>query len=155
MKKNSIACEFYSLSFSELSNSQQRLVEAAKIATNRSYSPYSHFSVGAAVLLDNDVVITGTNQENVAYPSGLCAERTAMFYANSQYPDSAPVAIAIAAFTDGHFTENPITPCGSCRQVLVESEKRFKRPVEIILYGDKHIILVKDVSAMLPLSFEF
>lgn len=155
MQKNNAICEYYSLSFSELNPTQQKLVEEAKSATSRSYSPYSHFSVGAAVLLDNDAIVSGSNQENIAYPSGLCAERTAMFSANSQYPDSAPVAIAIAAFNNGAFTEQPITPCGACRQVLIESEQRFHRPIEVLLYGEKQILLVKNISSLLPLSFDF
>lgn len=155
MQKNNAICEYYSLSFSELNPTQQKLVEVAKSATSRSYSPYSHFSVGAAVMLDNDAIVSGSNQENIAYPSGLCAERTAMFSANSQYPDSAPVAIAIAAFNNGAFTEQPITPCGACRQVLIESEQRFHRPIEVLLYGEKQILLVKNISSLLPLSFDF
>lgn len=155
MQKNNAICEYYSLSFSELNPTQQKLVEVAKSATSRSYSPYSHFSVGAAVMLDNDAIVSGSNQENIAYPSGLCAERTAMFSANSQYPDSAPVAIAIAAFNNGAFTEQPITPCGACRQVLIESEQRFHHQIEVILYGEKQILLVKNISSLLPLSFDF
>lgn len=155
MQKNNAICEYYSLSFSELNPTQQKLVEEAKSATSRSYSPYSHFSVGAAVLLDNDAIVSGSNQENIAYPSGLCAERTAIFSANSQYPDSAPVAIAIAAFNNGAFTEQPITPCGACRQVLIESEQRFHHQIEVILYGEKQILLVKNISSLLPLSFDF
>lgn len=155
MQKNNAICEYYSLSFSELNPTQQKLVEVAKSATSRSYSPYSHFSVGAAVLLDNDAIVSGSNQENIAYPSGLCAERTAMFSANSQYPDSAPVAIAIAAFNNGAFTEQPITPCGACRQVLIESEQRFHHQIEVLLYGEKQILLVKNISSLLPLSFDF
>lgn len=155
MQKNNAIYEYYSLSFSELNPTQQKLVEEAKSATSRSYSPYSHFSVGAAVLLDNDAIVSGSNQENIAYPSGLCAERTAMFSANSQYPDSAPVAIAIAAFNNGAFTEQPITPCGACRQVLIESEQRFHHQIEVILYGEKQILLVKNISSLLPLSFDF
>ncbi|MCQ2344759.1 MAG: cytidine deaminase [Paludibacteraceae bacterium] len=155
MEKCSVACEYYSLSFSELNSLQQKLVEAAKVATSHSYSPYSHFSVGAAVLLDNGIIVSGSNQENIAYPSGLCAERTAMFSANSQYPESAPIAIAIAAYTNGAFVEKPITPCGACRQVLIESEQRFNHPIELMLYGEKQILLVKNVSSLMPLSFDF
>ena len=155
MKKCNIEFEYYSLSFNELNITQQKLVEAAKSATSHSYSPYSHFSVGAAVLLDNDVIVSGSNQENIAYPSGLCAERTAMFSANSQYPDSAPVALAIAAYENGSFKEQPITPCGACRQVLIESEQRFNHPIEVILYGEKQTLLIKNVSSLLPLSFDF
>src|SRR5699024_9590066 len=112
-------------------------------ATRRSYAPYSHFSVGAAALLANGVVVTGTNQENAAYPSGLCAERTTLFYANSQYPDQAVVTLAIAARTEKDFIDTPIPPCGACRQVILETEKRYKQPIRILLYGKKCIYEVQ------------
>ena len=107
----------------ELSAAERQLLEQAIEATNRSYAPYSHFCVGAAVLLENGEVVIGCNQENAAYPSGLCAERTALFAAGAQYPDCAVEVLAIAARgTDGELTEEPTGPCGSCRQVIIESE---------------------------------
>ena len=112
-------------------------------ATARSYSPYSHFSVGAAALLGNGTVVTGTNQENAAYPSGLCAERTTLFYANSQYPDQPVVTLAIAARTEKDFIDHPIPPCGACRQ-----------PIRILLYGKECIYEVKSIGDLLPLSFD-
>ena len=104
-------------------------------------------------MLANDEIIVGTNQENAAYPSGICAERTAMFYANSQFPHIAPTSMAIAAFHNGDFKEEAISPCGSCRQVLLETEIRFNKDIEIILYGKKEILIIKSIKDLLPLSF--
>lgn len=146
---------YKSLKSNELSNVQLRLIDACKNAVRGSYAPYSNFNVGAAVLLENDIIVTGANQENVAYPSGMCAERIAMFAANAGYPDSAPIALAIAACKNGIFTDKPVTPCGACRQVLIESEKRFGRSIQILLYGTEEIILIDNVADLLPLSFEF
>ncbi|MGM9805498.1 MAG: cytidine deaminase [Candidatus Aphodosoma sp.] len=146
-----IPVEIYS--FEELSAEERQLVEAAKEATVRAYSPYSHFQVGAAVSLSNGEIVTGTNQENAAYPSGLCAERTAMFYANSRYPGSAPRMMAVAAFADGGFTSSPVTPCGSCRQVLSETEKRFRTDIPVILYGTGKVYKLRSIQDLLPLAF--
>lgn len=105
--------------------------------------------------LANNIIVTGTNQENAAYPSGLCAERTTLFYANSQYPDQAVETLAIAARNErGEFLEEPIPPCGACRQVMLETEKRFKRPMRILLSGEKGIYELRSVGALLPLSFD-
>jgi cytidine deaminase len=139
--------------YNELQLSEKNLVDAAKEAVTRAYAPYSHFQVGAAILLANGEIITGNNQENAAYPSGLCAERTALFYANSQYPDVAVDTIAIAAYTEGMFLEKPITPCGGCRQVILEAQNRYQHPVRIILYGSKEIYLIEKITDLLPLSF--
>ena len=148
-----IAIKIYDLE--ELSESDRELLGAACEATNRSYAPYSHFSVGAAARLASGAIVTGSNQENAAYPSGLCAERTTLFYANSQYPDQAVETLAIAARNErGEFLEDPIPPCGACRQVMLETEKRFNRPMRILLYGRKGIYELKSVGALLPLSFD-
>lgn len=141
-------------SWNELSEEEKTLVDFARQATNRSYAPYSHFHVGAAIGLANGVIVTGTNQENAAYPSGMCAERTALFYANSQYPDQAIKAIAIAARTDEGFTEKPITPCGACRQVLLETENRYGSHIRIYLYGTREIQVIESAGSLLPLSFD-
>lgn len=139
---------------SEFNNQDCELIRIAKANINHSYSPYSKFSVSAAIALDNGEIITGTNQENAAYPSGLCAERVAMFYANSKYPDAKPLTIAIAAYTNGNFVDIPIPPCGSCRQVLLESEIRYKSAIRIILIGKSKIFLLEDIKSLLPLSFD-
>ncbi|MDQ1770958.1 cytidine deaminase [Labilibaculum sp. A4] len=155
MKKTQIITTVFEYdSVDELPLEEQELVKNAKEAALRSYSPYSKFSVGAAILLENDEIIQGNNQENSAYPSGLCAERVAMFYANSKFPDSAVKAIAVTARTNGSFSGNPIPPCGSCRQVLLETEERFNQPIKLILYGEKKIRIVETVKEMLPLYFE-
>lgn len=140
--------------FDELNKADQDLMKAAMDATARSYAPYSRFSVGAAALLANGVVVTGTNQENAAYPSGLCAERTTLFYANSQYHDQPVMTLAIAARTEKDFIDLPIPPCGACRQVILETEKRYKQPIRILLYGKKEVYEVKSICDLLPLSFD-
>ncbi|WP_294535598.1 cytidine deaminase [uncultured Bacteroides sp.] len=140
--------------YDELSESDQELLTNAMDATRRSYAPYSRFSVGAAARLANGIVVTGTNQENAAYPSGLCAERTTLFFANSQYPDQPVDTLAIAAKTEKDFIDTPIPPCGACRQVMLETEKRYGQPLRVLLYGKKGIYEIRSVSDLLPLSFD-
>lgn len=139
--------------YEELSDSDKQLVEAAKEATKQSYAPYSHFNVGAAVLLEDGTIVTGSNQENAAYPSGLCAERTTLFYAGSQYPNKAITTLAIAASNTEGFTELPVTPCGACRQVLLETEMRYKRPIRVLMYGTAFVYEILGTKDLLPLSF--
>ena len=122
MENRNITTKIIVCSYDELNEEEKKLIDAAKEATNRSYSPYSRFQVGAAALLSGGTVITGSNQENAAYPSGICAERTTLFYANSQYPDLPVEALAIAAQTSGDFIDHPTAPCGACRQVILETE---------------------------------
>ncbi len=138
----------------ELTEQEQLLVRQAQKATQRSYSPYSRFQVGAAVLLDNETIITGSNQENAAYPSGLCAERTALFYAGSQYPDMPVKALAIAGYTEGEFLDEPLSPCGACRQVMLETETRSNIPMRVYLVGRKKIYILESASSLVPLSFK-
>lgn len=153
MKAKEIRIAYCSVDIGELDKDLQRLVEEAKHQTDSAYCPYSNFSVGAAVLLDNGVIVGGNNQENIAYPSGLCAERTAMFYANSQYPDHKPTAIAIAAKNGGQFLDKPICPCGGCRQALLEAELRYKSPIRVILYGTQDTLVIDSIADMLPFAF--
>ncbi len=141
-------------SVNELSEVEQELVQRAKKAVKRSYAPYSKFNVGAALLLDNGEIIEGNNQENSAYPSGLCAERVAIFYANSLYPENRVVAMAITSFANGRFSSFPIPPCGACRQVLLETEERYKEPLKVLLCGEEKIVQVNSVKDLLPLHFE-
>ena len=129
------------------------MVDLAKSATQRAYSPYSRFNVGAALLLANGEIVTGSNQENVAFPSGTCAERTTCFYAHSSYPGVRFVKLAIAAFHNGAFTPHPVSPCGACRQVLAEYERIGGAKLEIILYGADEIYVLSEVSDLLPLIF--
>ena len=141
--------------YEELDAADRELIDAAREATHRSYAPYSHFSVGAAARLADNTVVCGSNQENAAYPSGLCAERTTLFYANSRYPDQAVTTLSIAARNEqGEFLDDPIPPCGACRQVMLETEVRYRQPMRILLYGRKGIYEVKKVGDLLPLSFD-
>ncbi|MDR3329517.1 MAG: cytidine deaminase [Prevotellaceae bacterium] len=148
----SITVEEYG-SFSELATSDKQLVQQAREASKNAYSPYSHFQVGAAVLLSNGEVVAASNQENGAYPSGLCAERTALFYAGARFPGAAVVAIAIAAQSGGRFCARPVYPCGACRQVMLESEMRGGQPVRIIMDGEQAVEVVQSAHDLLPLSF--
>ena len=138
----------------ELEPEMQVLVNKAKEQVGHAYAPYSNFRVGAAVLLTNGALFVGNNQENAAYPSGLCAERVALFYANAQFPDVPVRAIAIAAFTGKDFVTMPITPCGSCRQVILESENRFDSNIAIYMYGTECIYQLDSAKDLLPLRFE-
>ena len=139
---------------SELTDAERSLVEQAIEATNRSYAPYSNFSVGAAILLKNGTTIMGCNQENAAFPSGICAERSAIFAAGAQYPDQPVRMLAIAARgTHGDLEEEPVGPCGSCRQVIIESETRAKAPIRILLYGKKYVYVIDGVRELMPLTF--
>lgn len=155
MKKQKIEIPYEVFSIDELNAEDQQLMNAAREATRRSYAPYSHFHVGAAVLLENGVIVTGTNQENVASPSGLCAERTTLFYANSQYPDQKVKALAIAAcHADKGIPHAPITPCGACRQVMLETENRYGFPIRILLCGEREVYVIKSTKDLLPFSFD-
>lgn len=154
MKDLTIKSVFKVYHYDELSTSDKELVDQAKKACERSYAPYSNFAVGAAALLTNGIIITGSNQENAAYPSGTCAERTTLFYANSQYPDQAVDTLAVAAHNSKRFLPSPIPPCGACRQVIMEVEKRGQKPIRILLYGDNEIYECNGIANLLPLSFE-
>ena len=141
-------------SLDQLELRDRELAQAAIEATKSSYAPYSHFNVGAAVRLDNGEIIKGSNQENAAYPSGICAERTAMFYASANYPENAMTAIAITASQNGTLCDNPATPCGSCRQVMAQYQTKGGQPMEILLIGGKKIWKFGKVDDVLPLIFD-
>jgi cytidine deaminase len=153
MKSFNISAKITVCNYIELNKIEKSVIDAAKAAIKGTYSPYSHFAVGASVLLANGEIICGSNQENAAYPSGLCAERTALFYARSRFPDEAVETVGLAAFYKDHYTDDPVTPCGACRQVLLEVEKRNDRPVSLILYGEKAIYRIERASDLLPLAF--
>jgi cytidine deaminase len=153
MKEYKISTRMRSYQWEELSESQRALVTVAKEQTERSYCPYSHFHVGAAALLSNGVIIRGANQENAAYPSGLCAERSALFAAGAQYPEQPVEKLAIACFTDGHFTKEPGAPCGACRQVMLETEHRYGGKMEVILFGENETLVFDSAADLLPLIF--
>lgn len=154
MKTKEITLKVEELTYDELSDSDRTLVEEAREATSRSYAPYSHFRVGAAILLSNGETVTGANQENVAYPSGTCAERSACFYAHARYPEAKFEKIAIAARgTDGEFVNDPVAPCGACRQALLEYEMLAGHDVEVLLVGRDCIYRLPSVRSTLPLAF--
>lgn len=140
--------------YEELAEADRQLIDAARQATYRSYAPYSHFCVGAAARLADGTVVSGSNQENAASPSSLCAERTTLFYANSRYPDQPVCTLAIAARNErGEFLQQPISPCGACRQVMLETETRFSHPMRILLYGTEGVYELEGVNSLLPFSF--
>ena len=154
MKELEIRPNIWEAQMDDLTADERSLIELAIEGTNRSYSPYSHFRVGAALKLQNGVTVIGCNQENAAFPSGICAERSALFAAGAQYPDQPVVMLAIAARNeDGVFTEHPVSPCGPCRQVLIETETRFRHPVRILLYGQRCVYVVNGIKELMPLSF--
>ena len=141
-------------SLDQLDTRDRELAEAAIAATGNSYAPYSRFNVGAAVRLDNGEIIKGSNQENAAYPSGICAERTAMFYASATYPEARMKSIAIAASQNGVICSNPVSPCGACRQVMAEYQTKGGRDMTILLIGKDKILKFTRVDDILPLIFD-
>ena len=154
MEERKIVTSLFVYAYDELPADYKRLVDEAKRVTKDAYAPYSKFHVGAALLLANGEIVSATNQENAAYPSGMCAERVTMFYANSRYPNLPPKALAIASFAEGDFLDEPITPCGACRQVLLETEMRYGAEINVLLYGKRGVYLLSSAKSLLPLSFD-
>lgn len=154
MENLCVNTKILSLSIEELSSDDAELVELAKKATGNSYSPYSNFKVGAAVRLSDGSVVLGANQENAAFPVTICAERSAIFAAQAQSPEKSILSIAIAARNENGFTSKPVSPCGSCRQVMVEIEKRYGQPIHILLYGKEAVYVMDSIKNLMPLSFE-
>ena len=152
-KEIKIAYQEYD-STAHLNPSDRELAEAAIEATAGSYAPYSKFNVGAAVRLDSGLIIKGSNQENAAYPSGICAERTAMFYASATYPENAITSIAIAAGQDGVLCDIPVSPCGACRQVMAQYQLKGGQHMSILLVGGSRIWKFEKVDDLLPLIFD-
>lgn len=153
MKEYTIQSTVRVYDWDELAAEDQKLVQAVKDATNGSYAPYSGFCIGAAARLGDGTIVIGSNQENVAFPSGLCAERTTLFAANAQHPDQPVMALAIAARNKDGFLSQPIPPCGGCRQVISGVEQRYNQPIRILLYGTAGIHVVDGIDALLPLQF--
>lgn len=141
-------------SFDELSPVDRELAETAVKAAEGSYAPYSHFNVGAAVRLEDGTITTGANQENAAFPSGMCAERTAMFHAGAEHPDKAMVSIAVAGSQNGILCDSPATPCGSCRQVMAQYQKKGGRLMSVIMIGKRKIWKFERIEDLLPLIFD-
>lgn len=154
MKTIEFAAKIQICSHIELTKEQKSVVEAAKKATSGSYSPYSHFKVGAAVLLDNGEIICGSNQENAAYPSGLCAERTAIFYAGAKYPDVPIRKLAIISRQEDEFCSQICSPCGACRQVICEAQYRAGAPIEIMLCSATEVYIFNGIEPLLPFGFD-
>lgn len=140
---------------SELDETAQSLLKQSLKAREKAYAPYSEFLVGAALLLDNGEVVTGSNQENASYPSGLCAERTAIYWAGANYPDSKILKIAISASSLKKKNDQPIPPCGACRQAIAEYEQKQKQDIEIYFMGlEGKVVKVNSLADILPLAFE-
>ena len=138
----------------ELNAEDRELAIAAVEGMRGSYAPYSHFNVGAAVRMSNGQIVRGANQENAAFPSGLCAERTAMFAASSKYPDKDMVSIALCGGLYGRLTDEPATPCGACRQVMAQYQTKAGRPMTVLMIGAKKIWKFSKVDDILPLIFD-
>lgn len=142
-------------SIHELSEVDRNLMEAAVEATKNSYSPYSKFKVGAALLMEDNTIITGSNQENAAYPSGMCAERVAIWKAGATFPGKKVRKIAITANSPNMTVDKPVGPCGACRQTLLEYEINQEEPMEILFMGEVgQVVKVESITAMLPFSFD-
>jgi len=137
----------------ELPEADRHLVSEAVTAAAGAYAPYSHFMVGAAILLDDGTVVRGANVENAAFPSGSCAEKTALSYTVANFHDKKVMAIAIVALTGGELTANPVPPCGNCRQMLIEEEQRLGNPIRVILTGKSGITVLENCQSLMPLSF--
>ena len=141
-------------SLSELNAEDRELAQAAIEGMRGSYAPYSHFNVGAAVRMSNGQIVRGANQENAAFPSGLCAERTAMFAAGAKYPDKDMCSLALCGGLYGRLTEEPATPCGACRQVMAQYQAKAGHPMSVIMVGAKKIWKFEKVDDILPLIFD-
>lgn len=153
MKQMQIATTVAVYSYDELDDVSRNLYHTAQTAAQKAYAPYSHFQVGAALLLDNGELISGSNQENASYPAGCCAERTALFYAGAHYPDNAVSRLAIVAFNPQGQVEQ-ISPCGICRQVLLETEQRQGTPISVWLFGSEAVYCFPSAASLLPMGFE-
>lgn len=156
MKKIKVESDFTVYkSLEELPKEVKQLMLKAIEARRKAYAPYSQFFVGAAILLDNNEVVTGSNQENASYPSGLCAERTAIYYAGAKYPNVIIKAIAISAASQKHKTTNPVPPCGACRQTISEYEMKQNSPITIYFMGEEGEIMKSDsLENLLPFIFK-
>lgn len=153
MKEIGLHIKIHFYEMEELPKEERELVESAIAATNHAYAKYSNFRVGAAIRLSDGSVMIGANQENAAFPSGLCAERTAIFAAQAQYPEKAITMLAVAARNENGLLKEPVTPCGSCRQVMLEVEDRYQQPMKVLLYGTDGVYVIDSAKDMVPLSF--
>jgi cytidine deaminase len=154
MNEEKLELSFIRAKLIELSPEEQVLIKNAKDSFKNSYAPYSGFLVGASILLENGKVINGSNQENVAYPSGLCAERVALFYAGSQYPQIAIKTIAVSALSKTFEINNVVSPCGACRQVMAEYQQKQNSEIRILLHSpNDDVLIANSVEDLLPFMF--
>lgn len=155
MNEKEILIKYFEFNNREvLISDDNNLLTYADEASNNAYAPYSHFKVGCAIKLENGIIVKGNNQENVAYPSGLCAERVALFNASANYPNIEIESIAVVAHSDDFLVDFPVTPCGSCRQVMSETEKRQKKKIRYIFAGAKgKILVIEGVDNLMPFLF--
>lgn len=154
MKRSEIVIPIIEKSLDELNPDEIELINAARDIAQRAYAPYSQFRVGAAAKLNSGRIVTGSNQENAAYPSGLCAERTTLFYAGAQYPDDPVTALVVTAIRqDGSYAQ-VAAPCGACRQVMLEVSDRFKQPFKVYLPNADSTLIIEDNRQLLPINFD-
>ena len=154
MTDRKLILSYKEYTFDELSGEDRQLVEAAVGAMRNAYSPYSNFKVGAAVRLSDGSIVIGSNQENAAYPSGLCAERTAMFAASAQHPELDIRSLAVAGGLDGQLEEVPASPCGACRQVMAQYQRKAGAPLSVLIVGAECVWKFDRVDDLLPFIFD-
>ena len=154
MKEEKINLTFLKAHFNELDEAEQQLINMAESAYSNAYAPYSGFLVGTAVLLENDEIICGNNQENVAYPSGLCAERVALYYAGANYPNVKVKTIAISAKSKTYDITDVVSPCGACRQVMAEYQQNQNKNIRVLLHSpNNEVLIANSVEDLLPFMF--
>ena len=155
MEKKKIEISFTLATLSELSNNEKELIIQSKEAYSNAYAPYSGFLVGASVLLDNGKIINGSNQENVAYPSGLCAERVVLIYVGSRYPEHKIKKIAISVDSTEFEIDDVVSPCGACRQVIAEYQQKQEKNIKILLHSpDDRVLIAESIEDLLPIMFK-
>lgn len=155
MTERTITCHICESTYDSLPECDKTLINHAINASKQAYAPYSHFHVGAAARLKDGQIVTGNNQENVAYPSGLCAERVALFSAHAQHPHTPITTLAIAAYNERDNNFLIASPCGACRQIMVEFQRQTGTPITLLLYSPEKVFIVKDAKELLPLAFDF
>jgi len=153
MERYTIEIPVQKFRLSELTDEERFWIDTAIISAKQAYAPYSQFYVGAVIVLENGILVTGNNQENIAYPSGMCAERVALYYAGARYPDVPVKAIVVIAVKDG-IVQKHISPCGACRQVLLETEMRSNKPIRVLLAGSEEVHIINSAELLLPVSFK-
>lgn len=153
MTEKKITTKIQVFAYTELSDVDKKLVDMAREATKASYAPYSHYNVGAALLLDNGEYFIGANQENAAF-AGICGERSAIYAAGASHPGVPVTKLAITACQDGQLVEQPVAPCGVCRQAILEFEKNAPHPIEVLLAGRDVVYRLESIASTLPLCFK-